>query len=167
MFTTQFYNDRDMECFYLSLGRLMTNFGCSYLGYVVEDTCAGARIAFTSDPDWQDEYVGNHLIDHCHLWRACINNFEYTNRRYFILPWDTVKPYDSVSKDIYLYRKERNIGNKGVSFCQRTPRYREFLAISPGDDDGMFIHSITSNINFIRNELLTFRNRTYKYLKKY
>ena len=163
-FKTLFYSDEDKENFYLAMQDFTKQFGCFYLGYFVENLEKGIRIGFTSNPDWQDDYVGNHLIDQCHLWNNVVNQFILLDRNFLIFPWDTVKPEKEIEKDIMLYRSEKGIGNNGISFCSQNGILREYFAVAPENHVPNFRQYVSKNISLIHNHINIFRNATKKYI---
>ena len=159
-FSTVYYSDDEIASFYLVLNELMKEFGCSYLGYVFEDLKIKKRVGFSSNPDWQSEFVGNHLIDSCHLWKTVVNQFVERKQSTFILPWDTVKPKTSLEKDILLFRGDHYIGENGISFCTQKNNSREYLAFAPEKNDPEFVKYVSKNINLIKCKVNIFRMAT-------
>lgn len=164
-FKTIYYPDQDRNNFYLALQDFMKQFGCYYLGYICENTEKKVRIGFSSNPDWQNEYVGNHLIDDCHLWKSVVNQFILLNRKFLILPWETVKPTTYREKDIALYRADLDIGNNGVSFCTQNRKIREYFALAPDINTPNFVEYVSKNVAIIKKHIGIFRTTTLKYLK--
>ena len=136
------------------------HFGCFYLGYFVENIEKNIRIGFTSNTDWQNEYIGNNLIENCHLWKTVINQFLAQEKNHLILPWETVSPSTKLEKDISLYRSEMHIGYNGVSFCSKNKNLREFFAIAPEKNTKNFITNVAKNHSLIRQHVDVFRKFT-------
>ena len=151
------YTDDTKARFYQSLRKASNQFGCRYVSYVYENTDNSMRIGFTSNPDWQREYIDNHMIDHCHLWNTVSRYFIETNRSSLILPWDTAKPNDKHQKDIILCRDEMDIGRNGISFCTQSEGKREFLAFAPDLREPNFAYHLMNNLESVRDIAGIFR----------
>ena len=124
------HNEKSSEIFYSIFIKAAKSFGCNYIGYVYEDVLKGIRTGFITNPDWQKQYLGQGVIEKCHLWNAVKEHFINTNVQNYILRWEDIIAKNAYQKDIALYRQEMGIGN-GVSFCTRLGNVREYLAFFP------------------------------------
>ncbi len=152
------YAESDQLSFYGALRHSAVQFGCEYLSYVCEYPTLGLRFGFTSNPDWQKEYITKHLIDDCHLWKTVHRYFVQTQRQSFILPWETVRANTSCEKDIILYRDEMSVGRNGITFALQDGYKKEYMAFAPGGTDKQFVQRITSNIDSVRDIAAVFRD---------
>lgn len=157
-FKTFFFNDEELEVFYSHYRECAKIFGCYYMGYIYEDLNSKSRIGFTTNPDLQKQYIGNRLINHCHLWKEVINYFERSNAPNFILQWPMIKPTTSIQKDIILYREELGIGQDGISFCSNSKNAREYLYFAPEKNETRFLKHVSINLKLIKSIGHTFRN---------
>lgn len=156
-FKTHYFNDSELETFYSHYRNCAKTFGCFYMGYIFEDLNKQSRIGFTTNPDWQSEYIGNHLVDNCHLWKEVSNYFSQENMPHFILQWQMVKPDTSLQKDIILYREELGIGQDGISFCSNNGNTREYLYFAPERNESRFIKHVNLNMDMIKRVGSDFR----------
>lgn len=161
-FKTTCFNDENIEKFYLHYRDCAKLFGCFYMGYIYENLNTKSRLGFTTNPEWQSEYIGNHLVDSCHLWNAVSNYFLQTDNKHFILQWKMIKPETSFQKDIVLYREEIGIGQDGISFCSNSGQSREFLYFAPEKNETAFMKYVSKNINIIKNIGKDFREASRK-----
>lgn len=164
-FKTMYYTDEDRNKIYKIMRDVTKNTGCIYLSYVTENMETGYRMGFSSNTDWQNEYIGDHLIDHCHLWKSVLSQFIKQKRNFLILPWETTSPTNSIEKDILLYRQEKHIGN-GLSFCSQNKIFREYFAIAPETNSHNFLYHVSANINNIKQKINLLREETSKYFLK-
>lgn len=155
------YSDTTVEQFYRSLRKFHQTIGCTYLAYFVEDLGRNIRMGFASNPEWQREFVGDNLIEGCHLWNAVKNQFINSDKGALILPWDTVTPKTSLQKDIHLYRIEKDIGVNGISFCTRQGSIREYFALAPDLSHPSFVSRVSKHIGLVKEELGLFRKETF------
>ncbi len=160
-FEAVFYTDIQIEQFYRSMRELSRQLGCTYLGYFVEDLKKRTRLGFASNPDWQREYVGERLIEQCHLWKNVNDQFIETKRDFLVFPWDSVGAKSSREKEICLYRTENGIGANGISFCSRGGSVREFFAIAPDTKNPSFLHYVSKNMDLIREQIQMFRQAAF------
>lgn len=65
-FRNIYYNDLQRAKFYNLYRDCAHAFGCYYMGYIYEDHVNKTRFGFTTHTDWQEAYIGNHLIEECH-----------------------------------------------------------------------------------------------------
>ncbi len=165
-FKTYYFQDTDLEKFYAAFRECVKVFGCVYMGYIYEDLSQNARIGFVTNPDWQKEYIGKHLIDDCHLWQSVSKYFVETNKESLILPWAMVKPQTSKQKDIVLYRSEKEIGENGISFCSRTKQGREYFCFAPEKNEHRFLKYVSTNMEIIRQYGSLFRKISYQSIPK-
>jgi hypothetical protein len=165
-FETYFYTEHEEDKYYSLYKELISAFGCGYLGYVYEDIKKGIRIGFTTNPDWQNEYIGQHLIDKCHLWNTVKKHFLNTDTNFFILPWAMAQPESHQQNDIMLYRKEKGIQPNGISFCTKTVEIREYIALSPLEKEPNFLKHISNNVELIKKQALGFRRISLDAIKR-
>ncbi len=158
------FSDEDKAAFYHTLRQAAFDFGCNYISYVYELPAEGLRVGFTSNPDWQHQYIDDKMINHCHLWQTVRSYFDKTHQSAFILPWDTVKPNDSLQKEMILYREEMDVGRNGISFCTQTTGMREFLAFAPSRSENNFTHHLANNMDTIREIAKSFRSASQRRL---
>lgn len=165
-YKTNFYNDLEKQQFFLALKEFSKEFGCYYIAYLCEDIIKKTRVVFTSNPDWQQIYIENHLVEECHLWKTVVNYFIKTQEKHFILPWEVVKPEISREKDVALYRREIGIGDNGISFCLQNIRYREYFAFAPEINTTNFVKYVCANIGLIKKNVPIFRKAFARELNK-
>lgn len=156
-FDTYYYNDQQIKIFYTLFRECSKFFGCYYMGYIFEDLLTKTRVGFNTNPDWQREYISNHLVDICHLWREVANYYTSTDKQHLILPWAMVKPETSKQKEIILYREEMGIGQNGISFCTKNNRLREYLYFAPEKKENCFLKYVSLNIPLIKKCCRQFR----------
>ncbi|HVV67418.1 MAG TPA: hypothetical protein VHE99_00025 [Gammaproteobacteria bacterium] len=156
-FKTFFYNKADQEQFNSIFIECSKSFGCNYMGYIYEDLASESRLGFNTNAKWQQEFIGQQLINNCHLWNTVCGYFINSHTNQFILPWEYAKPKSSLEKEIALYRGEFGIGNNGISFCNRFSNSREFFFFAPGNDNKKFLQVILKNLSIIKQYLATFR----------
>ena len=114
------------------------------------------RVGFSSNPDWQNEYIGNSLIDDCHIWQTVVTQFIQSKKEHLILPWEVSSPSTSLHKDIMLYRQEKHIGN-GISICSQDESSREYFALCPMINDKNFLKHAIANMFTVKYNLMKFR----------
>lgn len=165
-FETFYYTDQDKEKFYSMFMQCMRAFGCGYIGYVYEDTLNKSRLGFATNPDWQKEYIGSHIIDDCHLWNAVSKHFVNTTANNFILYWEDTNPNTSRQKDIRLYRMDNGIGKNGISFCTRINAVREYLAFAPENNRPQFLSHLSTRMDLVRQCCSLFRSKSYSYMQE-
>lgn len=158
IFTTYYYSDQHINIFYSLYRECSKTFGCFYMGYILEDWFTKTRVGFTTNPDWQREYIENSLLDVCHLWKAGQDFYENTDHQHLILPWMYVQPQTSQQKDIILFREEMGIGQNGISFCTKNSRWREYLFFAPDKNGKNFLKFININIPLVRKCCRKFRD---------
>lgn len=162
IFENFYYQDEQCKKFYAIFRDLSKLFGCYYMGYIYEEMALRKRVGFTTNPDLQSVYIGNNLISICHLWNTVSNYFASTNAKYFILPWEIIKPSTNKQKEIILYREELHIGRNGISFCSRNYRFCEYLYFAPEIKDTGFINRVAANISLIRKKCSAFRQESLR-----
>lgn len=156
-FVPKIFNDAQLEVFYSSHRDCAKSFGSYYMGYILEDLNEKTRIGFTTNPDMQSAYIGNHLIDNCHLWKEVTKYFSNSDGKNLILQWSMIKPKTSIQKDIILFREEHGIGQDGVSFCSNMGRFREYLYFAPEKNETRFLKHVSLNIGIIKKHGHKFR----------
>lgn len=164
-FNTTHFTDDQIASFYLNYRECAEKFGCFYMGYIFEDLNKQSRIGFTTNPDWQSQYIGNHLVDSCHLWNAVLNYFYQSDNPYFILQWKMIHPATPLQKDIILYREELGIGQDGISFCSKHNNTREFLYFAPEKSETKFMQYVNSNLDVIKSVGKNFRRAAKNIIK--
>ncbi len=152
--------------FFNSYRKMANQFGCYYMGYILEDLTAKLRLGFTTNMLWGKEYL-NKYIHVCHLWNQVQSFYHNSLTSSLILPWNIVPISSPLQKDIILRREELLIGTEGISFCKKTPLFREYYYFAPEIKQRNFLRYVASNIDIIRAEVNLFRVDSLKRLNDY
>ena len=159
-FEHYFYSDDHKSTFYRALGDASKLFGCQYISYVYENPTENIRMGFSTNPDWQRQYIAESLIDDCHLWKSVLKFFVNTNRMAYVLPWETAVPETERQQEILCTRDQFDIGRNGVSFCTQSHEKREFLAFAPATCEKKFAKYLVANMDGVRKIASLFRAAT-------
>ena len=158
-FRNIFFNEMDQEKIFRHFRKIAENTGAYYMSYLYEDFANQVRFAFTTNPDWSKTYVGDHLIDDCHMWLHVTKEFLSTDRNKYIFLWDTIKPETSKQRSIFFERTDHEVGVNGVSFCTKFNQTQEILGIAPDLKTPEFQRYISQNMNLIRSVIYDVREK--------
>lgn len=143
-------NEDAQEKFFTIFRHLSKQIGCYYMAYVHEDLYLKRRASFATNPDWLKRYIGDQLINDCHLWLEVTKSFILTDKKHLILPWDSISPQNRKQKSILYERMDHEIGANGVSFCSENNGIVKYLAICPDLKNIKFQEHLSKNINAVR-----------------
>ena len=156
-FKPYFLLEEQRKLFYSVYNRLSFDYGVCYLSYFCENSSSNVRIAYTSNPDWQGEYIKKGLIQHCHLYKRAINLLGNSAENKVILPWETVPRLSKIEAEIDWFRYEKGIPRNGISFCEKNSSIREFIAIAPDRNDEKFLLRISEQLTQVKRKIFSLR----------
>jgi hypothetical protein len=161
-FENRTFGEDDIDKIYTEFRRISEDTGAYYMAYVSEDLNLNIRCGFTSNPDWQKRFIGDNLIEDCHLWKEVTKEFIHLKKKSVILPWDTVRPETKKQKSILWERTDHEIGINGISFCATYNNIREYIAFAPGLNHQKFLLHLAKNMKSVRQAILIFRQISKK-----
>jgi len=138
-----------LEDFYRNLEN---DIGCTYMFYIYEDMIRDRKIIYTSNWDWQNQLIGEKLINECPIFKAGSEALS-SGQRSIILPWNSIHCKTSLEKEITLFRSEFNIAN-GIGISHANGVIREGIGLGADIYDSNFHHRLLEN------------NLIYKILRK-
>jgi len=132
--------------------QLECEFGCTYIVYIYEEMLSDKKIIYTSHEKWQDQLVGEKLINECPIYKAATKTL-FSGERSVILPWNNIHCKTPLEKSITLFRSEFNIAN-GIGILHTNGIIREGIGLGADVNDFNFYLRILED------------NLIYKILKK-
>lgn len=160
------HSEKTQLKFFNSFKKMNHQFGCFYMGYILEDTRENIRSGFTTNLVWGKEYITNY-INSCHLWSQVQHFYSSSEYTELILPWSTVHPETATQKEIILRRHELFIGEDGVSFCQKSGWFKEYFYFAPELNQQFFLERICQHIGMIKQEINIFRHESARLFQKF
>src|SRR5436190_9874415 len=79
--------------------KLENSIGCTYMFYIYEDMIRDRKIIYTSSSEWQDQLIGEKLINECPIFKAGTEALQFGNKS-IILPWNSIQCKTSLEKEI-------------------------------------------------------------------
>jgi len=157
--TNVYFDDLTQEEIFSIFRVISEATGARYMSYLYENFDKKYRYAFTTNPDWQKVYVTEQRINNCHMWLNVTEAFLTTNKKSYILLWDSIKPETRKQRNIYFERTDHEIGINGISFCSSFGSSREIIGFSPDLKTPNFQYYVSKNIDLIRNAVYQIRKK--------
>ncbi len=125
-------NNRKCEIFQNSMIELSDKYlkqiYANHMFFSIENRVSKERLEFSTNPEWQQYYIGKGLINHCPLYAATIIYPEKYQQDSFFFLWSKITPDGNKQREIVGLRNEVGIAN-GISLTRRFSCYQAMLGL--------------------------------------
>lgn len=120
-----------------------SNYFCVYIDKVLPDGKTNNVFAYQSQNEWGKIFKDYGFNNKCPLLRQARELIK--DRKYIIMPWETVSCEDREENEVAGARREHNIGD-GFGMSYTSGSFKVTIAIAPEKNEKKFMDLVSSNL---------------------
>lgn len=122
----------------------------NYMFFSLENKETRERLVYSTNLDWQSNYIDHKMIDNCPLYAATVlSPRNYRLDRSFFL-WNQIIPEGKMQRDVIGVRAEHGIAN-GLSITKKIGNYQAMLGLASDPKD----HELERNYTLVLPKIIT------------